>query len=114
MSSEIENVIIVGTGCSGLTAAIYTARANLNPLIIEGNLPGGQLTQTSHLAKLAMRDLTKRFPHAAIDPIPGPVTAELRKAWDLTGTLSLVCPEVLEKDTAAVCEVLSKKIKFVE
>ncbi|MFD2256736.1 type II CRISPR RNA-guided endonuclease Cas9 [Luteolibacter algae] len=58
----------------------------------------GQLTQTSHLAKLAMRDLTKRFPSAAIDPIPGPVTAELRKAWDLTGTLSGVCPEVLDKD----------------
>ena len=49
MSSEIENVIIVGTGCSGLTAAIYTGRANLNPLVIEGNLPGGQLTQTSEV-----------------------------------------------------------------
>ncbi len=49
MSSEIENVIIVGTGCSGLTAAIYTARSNLNPLVVEGNLPGGQLTQTSEV-----------------------------------------------------------------
>lgn len=56
----------------------------------------GQLTQTSHLAKLAMRGLSKRFPDAAIDPIPGPVTAEIRKAWDLTGTLSQVCPEVLD------------------
>lgn len=58
----------------------------------------GKLTQTSHLAKLAMRGLTQRFPAAAIDPIPGPVTAELRKAWDLTGTLSLVCPEVLDAE----------------
>eukprot|EP00903_Cladosiphon_okamuranus_P004033 g4031.t1 len=58
----------------------------------------GQLTQTSHLMKLAMRDLGKRFPGAAIDPIPGPVTAELRKAWDLTGTLAPGCPEVLDKD----------------
>jgi thioredoxin reductase (NADPH) len=45
----VENVVIVGTGCAGLTAAIYTGRANLNPLIIEGSLPGGQLTTTSEV-----------------------------------------------------------------
>ena len=58
----------------------------------------GALTQTSHLMKLAMRGLSKRFPGTPIDPIPGPVTAELRKAWDLTGTLSLVCPEVIDAE----------------
>ncbi|WP_367872819.1 HNH endonuclease domain-containing protein [Luteolibacter sp. Populi] len=62
----------------------------------------GHLTQSSHLMKLAMRGMKQKLPRTQVDPIPGPVTSEIRKSWKLMGTLALACPEIIDPSSKEV------------
>ncbi len=84
----MRNVVIVGSGCAGNTAAIYTARANLKPLVVSGHEPGGQLSLTT---------LVENFPGFP-EGVDGPVLVENMKKQAEHFGAEYVHGSVLEAD----------------
>lgn len=84
----MRNVIIVGSGCAGNTAAIYTARANLQPLVVGGHEPGGQLSLTT---------LVENFPGFP-QGIDGPVLVENMKQQAIHFGAEYIHGSVIEAD----------------
>src|SRR6476469_1004168 len=96
MSSDIRNLVIIGSGPAGLTACIYAARANLKPLCIEGFnagglIPGGQLMFTTEVEnfpgfpeKVTGQELMQRFRDQAERQGTEIVTADVSKV-DFSG-----------------------------
>ena len=84
----MKDVIIIGSGCAGNTAAIYSARANLKPLVVAGKEPGGQLSLTT---------LVENFPGFP-EGVDGPVLVESMKQQAVNFGAEYIHGEVVEAD----------------
>ena len=95
--SEVENLVIVGSGPSGYTAAIYAARAQLNPIIYEGSVTaGGALMNTTEV---------ENFP-GFIDGIMGPDLMDAMRKQALRFEAELITDDIVEMDLKSKVKVL--------
>ena len=95
--SEVENLVIVGTGPSGYTAAIYAARAQLNPIIYEGSVTaGGALMNTTEV---------ENFP-GFIDGIMGPDLMDAMRKQAKRFGANLITDDIVEMDLSGPIKVL--------
>ena len=103
MSNQKEKVVIIGSGAAGLSAAIYAARANLNPLVIEGMQPGGQLTITTDV---------ENYPGYA-DVVQGPWMMEQMRMQAINVGARIISDIIIDVDFSGSIKKLTADSKKV-